>query len=353
LQINKRHNNIHSALTLNAIASLHQKNMQFDSAFHYFRLSLEEAKKSEKIELESENLSNLGKLFLEINKKDSALFYITLSNIVAKQNKFLRILADNYLTLSKIEESKGHIRNALEHHKTYADLRDSIFDTDKFGEINQLQRLYEVSKTNQQIEQLVIEQQIKENKIYYQRIIQFITLGVLLLVSMVLLFVFSQKRKLNRAYKALFEKNIEIINLQGNSFGERSKKYEKSPLTNDLQNELLDRILTLMEDISIICDPEFTIDKLAELVQSNQTYVSQVINGALKKNFRSLLNSYRTQEAQRLFSQPDAAKYTIEYVSLKVGFKSQGAFRNAFREITGVNPNFYLQSMQEMYRANS
>jgi AraC-like DNA-binding protein len=145
----------------------------------------------------------------------------------------------------------------------------------------------------------------------------------------------------------LFEKNIEIIELQDNSSEIGLKKYKKSALTDHQQNELLDRILLSMEDTSIICDSKFTVDKLAELVQSNQFYVSQVINSGLKKNFRSFLNSYRIREAQRLFAAPDAAKYTIESVSLRVGFKSQSAFRDAFKEITGVNPNFYLSLMQE------
>jgi YesN/AraC family two-component response regulator len=86
---------------------------------------------------------------------------------------------------------------------------------------------------------------------------------------------------------------------------------------------------------------------LAELVESNQAYVSQVINNTLKKNFRSLLNTYRIPEAQRLLSTPDAAKYTIESIAYQVGFKSRTAFREAFKEITGVSPNYYLKSAQK------
>jgi AraC-like DNA-binding protein len=167
-------------------------------------------------------------------------------------------------------------------------------------------------------------------------------------VSVVLLFIFFQKKKLNTAYKALFEKNLEIIDLQNSSDG-YPEKYKKSALTYAMQTELLDKILILMEDTAIICDTRFTVDKLAELVQSNHAYVSQVINTVLKKNFRSFLNSYRIREAQRLFSKPDATKYTIESVALQVGFKSRSAFYDTFKEITGVSPNFYLKSIQKQY----
>lgn len=351
-QLSKQYNDSYLyGNTLNSIALFYKKTKQYDSAFHYFHASLDEVRKNHKnkaeAEVEAQNLSELAKLFFEVNQKDSALIYIDLSNAIATENNFSGILAENYLVLSKIEELKGHNRAAFEFFKKYAALKDSTFNVDRFGEIHQLQRLYEVSKTNQQLEQLSIEQRIKERTIRYQKIIQFITLCVLLLVSAILLVVFFQKKKLNNAYKSLFEKNLKIVELQEHSQGESPKKYKKSALTDEMQEELMDKILALMEDASIICDPKFSLDKLAELLQSNHAYVSQVINSAMNKNFRSFLNSYRIREAQRLFSEPDAAKYTIESVAQSVGFKSQSSFRDAFKEITGVSPNYYLKSMQE------
>jgi AraC-like DNA-binding protein len=49
-----------------------------------------------------------------------------------------------------------------------------------------------------------------------------------------------------------------------------------------------------------------------------------------------------------LLLEPDATKYTIEYLAERVGFKSPNAFRNAFKDITGVAPNFYFKSLQNL-----
>jgi YesN/AraC family two-component response regulator len=340
LKISKQHDNVNQFSTLNSIASLYEKRENYDSAFYYYRISLIEARKNSNIEKETQNLSDLGKLFFKVNKTDSALFYIDLSNNIASAKNNPGILADNYLTLSKIEDSKGNIKNAYIHYKKYVDLRDSVLNTDKFNEINQLQRLYEITKTDLQIEQLTVEK-------HKQKIVWLTTLTILLLVSAVLLFVFFQKRKLDSAYKTLFEKNIEIMKLQDKPSKKALGKYKKSALSDGMQNELLDKILKLMENTSIICDTEFSLDKLAELTQTNHAYVSQVINTALKKNFRSFLNSYRIREAQRLFADFDIAKYTIESIALQVGYKSPTTFRDAFKEITGVSPNYYLKSVQE------
>jgi len=349
LNLSRMNNNAHIYIMLHNLAMFYQNVQSYDSAFYYCRLALDEAKINKKIENEAATLSVLGSLYFDANEPDSALRYISLSNHIAEKSNFLKTAADNYLILSKIEEAAGNTIRAFEHYKTYANLQDSIFNVDQFGDISQLQRVYEISKTNQQIERLAIEQQIKDRTIRYQNIIQFITMGVLLLVSAVLLFVFYQKRKLNTAYKVLFQKNIEIIALQENIPEGYSEKYRKNILSDEMQQELLDKILLLMEDTSIICDPKFTIDKLAELVQSNRTYVSQVINTSLNKNFRSFLNDYRIREAQRLFSDLDATKYTIESVAFQVGFKSPSAFRTTFKEVTGVSPNFYFNSIHEQF----
>ena len=347
MQISKRHDDYFLSGIWNNIGSFYQKTKKYDSAYYYLKLSLGEARKKEQIAIETETLSELSKLFFETKKNDSALYYIDLSNALAEKLNFLRIMAENYLTLSKIEESKGKIRNAFNFYKKYVDLKYSIYSTGIFGDINQLQRLYEISKTNQQIEQLIMEQQIKERTIQYQKTIWIITLFVLLLVSAGLLYIYIQKKKLSKAYEVLFEKNIEIVELQHNSPDKHAEKYRKCVLNDHISEELLEKILTIMEDRTIICNTEFSLEKLAELVQSNRTYVSQVINVALKKNFCSFLNGYRIREAQRLISETDVAKYTIDSIAIRIGFKAQSTFYEAFKEITGVSPTFYLKSIQE------
>ena len=345
IQISKRHNDFTMQDMLNNLASYYQNIKLYDSAFYYFNLSLDYSKKNNMILVEATNLSELGKLYFAVNEIDSALYYINLSNRISSENRFLDIIAKNYLTLSEIEKSKGRHEKALNHYITYTNLKDSIYNAEVFGEIGKMQRLYEISKKNEEIEVLVIDKQLKENTIRYQRIIWLITLGVLFLVTIVLAIIFLQKRSLNKAYKILVDKNIEIVELQKNTFEENKKKPRKSALTDKDQKELLDNILNVMEKPEVICNPEFTVDKLSQLVKSNNHYVSDAINDGLKMNFPSLLNSKRIKEAQRLLSDPENKKFTIEFIASRVGFNSPNVFRRAFKENTGVNPLFYIKSV--------
>jgi len=347
LQISKRQNDSFLHTILNNIASIYHEKKYYDSAFYCLRLALEAAKRGNQIEYEADNLTGLGKLFLEINKIDSAFHYINISNKIAKENNLFGILTKNYLVLSQIEESKKNIGGAFEYYKTYSNLKDSVFNVEKFGEINQLQRFYEISKTNRQIEELTFENKIKERTIYYQRIIRYIISVVLLLVIIGFLHIYLQKKKLNKAYRALVEKNLEIIKISDKSSKKQEKKSKKRSLSQNVYEEIVSKILNVMKDTEIICDPNFSINRLADILQSNYTYVSESINFVLKKNFSTILNEFRINEAQRLFSNPDTKKYTVDFVGEKVGYNSRSSFYRAFKEITGVTPSFYMKSIHE------
>ena len=342
--LSERHNNAFLDNILRDIAWIYQKNKQYDLANYYFRLALQESQRQGTYQRTSGILARLGMLFFEINKIDSALFYIDLSNAIAEKHGFLRVIMHNYRTLFEIEKSRACYASAFGFLGKYTAIRDSMNNAERLGEIAHLRRSYEFSEINKQIEQAAIERQIKERIINRQLIILFVTWGGGGVVILFFVILFLQKRKLNTAYKVLVEKNIEIASIQKGGPNDNSKRYT---LTQDAQEKLWNKILALMEDTSVICDTEFSIEKLAEMLQSNSTYISQVINLTSKKNFRSFLNYYRVMEAQRLFSEPDMAKYTVESIGLKVGFKSRSRFFEVFQEITGVSPHFYLKSLQK------
>ena len=149
------------------------------------------------------------------------------------------------------------------------------------------------------------------------------------------------------AYKILVDKNVEIIEQQEYKSETSAAKNIKKPLSDNVQDELLNNILAVMEDKTIILDQKFSIDILAGLVSYNHNYVSEIIHSTFKKNFRSFLNDYRIREAQRLLPDFDDEKYTIESIATLVGFKSKNTFFEAFKNVTGVTPGFYLKSIKK------
>ena len=97
-----------------------------------------------------------------------------------------------------------------------------------------------------------------------------------------------------------------------------------------------------VSDPANFCDPEFSINILARLCNSNTRYISQAINETTGDNFRTLVNGYRIREARRrLTADPSFADLTISSVGESVGFKSASNFINAFKKVTGMTPSLY------------
>jgi YesN/AraC family two-component response regulator len=351
MQLAQQQNSEFLYIVLHSMAAYYRNKKNYDSAYHYYQLTLNKISTNNTTQHQKGKaiaLSGLGRLFFEINKLDSAVFYIGLSNSLATENDFLAVLLENYLMMSQIAEARGNRTASFEYFRQYSNLKDSIYNREKIVDITELRRLYEIAKANQQIDLLTADQQMKSMTIRHQRIIQHIMLVILITVSLMLAIMFFQHKRLNTAHQKLVEKNVKLIEFENPSVETHSEKYQKSLLTDQKQNELLTQIYAVMEDVSIVCNAEFSLDKLAELVQSNRVYVSQVINSVLKRNFSTLVNESRIREAQRLLLEMDTSKYTIDMVVHETGFKSRSTFNAAFKEISGVSPSFYLKSIQKL-----
>ena len=118
--------------------------------------------------------------------------------------------------------------------------------------------------------------------------------------------------------------------------------------TQKQQNELLADILNVMENSDAYCDPDFGIEKLAAMTNSNSRYVSQVINDVYGMNFRALVNDFRIKKAIiRMTDTENYGNFTIRAIAESVGYKSQANFINVFTKNTGLKPSTYLKLLKE------
>ncbi len=122
------------------------------------------------------------------------------------------------------------------------------------------------------------------------------------------------------------------------------RKYRTSPLQNEEKLHLVEVITRCLSESKEIYSPDFSLGRLAELCNSRPSYISQIINECLNKNFNSILNSYRIREACRQMKEDGVHTYTIESISASVGFKSRSSFIAAFKKETGMTPSEYLKT---------
>jgi AraC-like DNA-binding protein len=118
-------------------------------------------------------------------------------------------------------------------------------------------------------------------------------------------------------------------------------RYQKGGLRRDKVDDLVGKILVLMEREQLYREAELTLQDLAHKLESSTHQVSQVINEGLHKNFYDLINGYRVEEAKRLLLDPKSRNYTIISIGHDAGFNSKTTFNTVFKKFTGYTPTTY------------
>lgn len=109
-------------------------------------------------------------------------------------------------------------------------------------------------------------------------------------------------------------------------------------------------ILYQLEIRQVFLDATLSLKKLSELVDTNQTYLSNVVNKYFGCNLKELLNTYRVEYAKELLR---SNKCSLDKVPEKSGFTSRSAFYSAFSKIAGESPKRYFLHEQRDLCAQS
>jgi len=340
---------------------------------------------------ECSSYEELYKVYELIDNNDSTLYYLGLCNHLAAQYGLADILIRNLKAYSCVYESMQNMPKALYYKDKYLSFSDSILNIREFNRVKNMQSIYEMEKTNQEISFLNADKEQKEQRIKTQRKVLWSFLIGLFGVSVFLVIIYYQKKKLSQAYLNLFNINREITQSNNHykeqrlQFEEKisniqkeldelssregktilaeepdgfsmsdlsSSKYQTSNLNDSQKHALLESITHIMELTQEYCKEDFSLEKLASLVNSNSKYVSQIINETYHKNFNIYVNEYRVQEARvRLMDTEHYGHYTIKAIAESIGYKSTTTFVNAFRNITGITPSVF-QKMAKSHESS-
>ena len=110
--------------------------------------------------------------------------------------------------------------------------------------------------------------------------------------------------------------------------------------------KLYGSIIEIFQKDKVYKDPNFNIRKLADLLDSNTTYVSKAMNIEGSKKFNQLINEYRINDVLNMMKSENARKYTIEHIYTQAGFSQQSTFNRIFKEYTGETPSEYLEKLK-------
>lgn len=103
-----------------------------------------------------------------------------------------------------------------------------------------------------------------------------------------------------------------------------------------------------MRDEHIYRKKYLTRDEVVEMMKTNRTYLSQVVNEKTGKSFNQYVNSYRITEAVGILSNV-SSDMPLKAVAADTGFSSLTTFYKIFREEVGMTPAKYREKVLELY----
>ena len=97
-------------------------------------------------------------------------------------------------------------------------------------------------------------------------------------------------------------------------------------------------LLALLKNDEIFKDPELSNEKVREMLNTNRTYLWQVINQDMNTTFYKLINTWRLNKSVTMMKDPQHRDMPMKNIAEICGFKSLRAFSTLFKQTYGKTP---------------
>lgn len=134
----------------------------------------------------------------------------------------------------------------------------------------------------------------------------------------------------------------ELIEDQVKLLHDQSVLEEPKPRT--VNEELLSKIVTLVETEQLYLNEELTVADIASKLDYSSRSISQTINAGLEKSFSRFINEYRVRSFIEKRSSNKFDNLTIMGLAYDCGFNSKSSFNRIYKEITGVLPKEQIKA---------
>ena len=335
---------------------------RYDEALQQFELMRTCGDPKDSLTHEQTYLANCAEVYFQTGQMDRALDYMyRIKAIVEREdNKYdlMQVYGELYTYYAKM----GDERQADEARLNYLELKTQVQNIDRLKQIKDIRFLNQIDSMTIQLDRLA-EAHRAQN-----RMLLMVSL-VALVIALILVWLVWAYRQLRHSHEALYEKNRQLMAAQASALPLPAEpkpsvaaptaaaeaphpaaeapavaKYQSNQLSQEQTDRIYIKLRQAMQDTRLICQTDFSLRQLADVIGERQRDVSQVINSKLGVNFHTLLGEYRVREACRLIDTTDAATtMTIEGLAERVGMQSRSNFAVAFKRTTGLNPSAYIR----------
>lgn len=196
------------------LGNIHKARLNIDSSMYYTTSALELFSTLKDSQNMAMSQNNLGFLHLRKGEEKEALDYLNQSYNYASHHQLMDLRENSIYGLITASEETGNFKAALEYQETLLSIRDTMFSTQIADRVAFYQEKYLSKKKENEIltlkaESLTSKQEAQQNRLY--RNMALTIGGVAILLSMLLLVMYGQRKKIHAQKEELLLKEQEEL----------------------------------------------------------------------------------------------------------------------------------------------
>lgn len=284
-----------------------------------------------------------GENILKKEKSDlkSKIYFEKVDAILLTTTEFTSILRKNYINLIEISKRLQDNKQELYFLNRLIEIDEKLNKNNNVLSEN-MHQIYNVPHLLLEKEK-IISRINEERKIY-------IIIGLFVFALLICALFYLYKMQKNKQLAE--EKFITLINDSRVEREEPNDLVEKNKIKSaDLPKEVIKELLkklTAFEKEQGYLELNLKLSDLSIRFETNNSYLSKVINQYKNKNFSQYINDLRISYViKKLKTEKKFCKYTIKAIAQEVGFSSTESFTKAFYSNTGIQVSFFIKKIVE------
>lgn len=240
-----------------------------------------------------------------------------------------------YRNMASAYEATGNTAEALKYYKLYHEAAGAMFNIEKERAESRWRIEYEKEKH---------DKQLRLNRKKLQITLLLLITAVTASIGGFILYYrkdINYRRILKQQHEAQEKEKWYRRQLEKYGGGSSEKNgYESAGTSDDKLSELFSRLEKLMYEQKLYRQRDLSRDKVAKILSTNRTYLTEAISRHTGLSFVYYINSFRLQEAAERLSD-GGNDIPIKALEDELGFNSHTTFYRLFKAATGLTPSQY------------